>query len=175
MLAANVVYDPEVWDALVKTVKALSGSSTLLLIADQRRPKLDAGPFYKALSGKFEMKLLAQSLLHVAFRRQGVFSCRIHVLRQRESKWKRKTDDQTSSCTEKKKESAAAKDEKKDLGAVVAWRQTKGATQAITAAAVVEEELKSWEAKKRRKGIKLALAAAVRAQAALAALPQYCL
>ena len=81
MLAANVVYDPEVWDALVKTVKALSGLNTLVLIADQRRPKLDAGPFYKALSGKFEMKLLAQSLLHVAFQRQGVYSCRMHVLK----------------------------------------------------------------------------------------------
>ena len=89
--------------------------------------------------------------------------------------WKRKTDGQTSSCTEKKKESPSEKDEKKDLGAVVAWRQTKGATQAIIAAAVIEEELKSWEAKKRRKGVKLALAAAVQAQAALAALPQHCL
>merc|ERR1712226_1261621 len=50
VLAAGVVYDPEAWDALLDTLKTLSGNSTLVLIADQRRPDLDAGPFYMALS-----------------------------------------------------------------------------------------------------------------------------
>jgi len=84
VLAAGVVYDPEVWDKLLDTLKALSGSSTLVVIADQRRPKLDTGPFYKALSEGFEMKLLPQSLLHPAFRRQGVNSLLIHVLRRKD-------------------------------------------------------------------------------------------
>ena len=33
MLAANVVYDREIWDPLVETIKGLSGSSTLVVIA----------------------------------------------------------------------------------------------------------------------------------------------
>ena len=79
-----------------------------------------------------------------------------------------------STDTQKKKESIAAKDEEKDAGAV-AWKQRKSPKRAIIPAVEVAQELESAEAKKRRKGIKLALAAAVQAQAALAALPQHCL
>ena len=83
VLAASVVYDPEWWDALLDTIKTLSGSSTLVLFAaGKRRRKLDVGPFYMALSEEFDMKLLPQSLLHPAFRRQGV----IHVLKRKNYK-----------------------------------------------------------------------------------------
>ena len=83
LLAANVVYDPEVWDALVKTINDLSGSSTLVVIASVRRPKHDAGPFFTTLSKEFEMKLLSQRLLHPDFRRNDGFRCLIHVLRRK--------------------------------------------------------------------------------------------
>lgn len=83
VLAANVVYDPKAWDALVETIKALSGSSTLAVIANMRGPEHDAAPFYKALSQEFAIKLLSQSLLHPAFRRHGDFSCLIHVLKRK--------------------------------------------------------------------------------------------
>ena len=34
VLAANVVYDREMWDSLVETIKGLSGSSTLVMMAN---------------------------------------------------------------------------------------------------------------------------------------------
>jgi len=80
VLAANVVYDPKAWDALLETTKALSGSNTLAVIADVCRPKLDIGCISKALSDEFEIKLLPQNLLHPAFCRHGNFRCLIHVI-----------------------------------------------------------------------------------------------
>ena len=85
MLAANVVYDREMWDSLVETIEGLSGSSTLVVIANVQRPKLDAGPFYETLWKEFEMKMLSQSALHPAFRRYGAYSCFIHLLRWKEA------------------------------------------------------------------------------------------
>ena len=97
MLAANVVYDREMWDSLVETIKGLSGSSTLVVMANVQRPKLDAGPFYETLSKEFEMKMLSQSALHPAFRKHGAYSCFIHLLRRKEAseerKWGSKWDD----------------------------------------------------------------------------------
>ena len=51
LLAANVVYDPEVWDALMETIQVLSGSRALVVMAPVLAGRTtDAGPFYKALS-----------------------------------------------------------------------------------------------------------------------------
>merc|ERR1712151_677069 len=58
VLAAGVMYSPEAWGALLHTIKMLSGSSTLVLIGDQRRPEHDATPFYKALADEFDIRLL---------------------------------------------------------------------------------------------------------------------
>ena len=71
VLAADVVYgsDLEQWSALVKTIKGLSGSNTLVLIANVHRypvghPNSEGtdGAFYEALSKKFEVMPLSQSL-----------------------------------------------------------------------------------------------------------------
>ena len=83
VLASGVMYDPEVWDRLLGTLKALSGSSTLVLLANRRRPNLDATPFYDALSEDFDMVELSQSLLHQDFRRQGANTLMIHALRRK--------------------------------------------------------------------------------------------
>ena len=74
VLAADVVYgsDPEVWDALLETIKALSGSSTLVVIANVCGTQCDARPFYKMVQEDFKMKLLPQSLLHPDFRGDSV-------------------------------------------------------------------------------------------------------
>ena len=56
-----------------------------MLIANQRRPNLDATPFYKALSEEFEMIEFSQSLLHQDFRRQGAHTLMIHALRRKKS------------------------------------------------------------------------------------------
>ena len=47
------------------------------------RSKCDPRPFYEALQEEFETKSLPQSLLGPAFRKRGVGSCLIHVLRRR--------------------------------------------------------------------------------------------
>merc|ERR1712003_475697 len=60
VLASSVLYDPEVWEKLLDTLKALTGSSTLVVIADPRRSNIDTAPFYKAVSEGCEMKLLPQ-------------------------------------------------------------------------------------------------------------------
>lgn len=41
------------------------------------------GPFFETLSEQFEMKLLSQSLLHPSFRKHGVGSCLIHMMRRK--------------------------------------------------------------------------------------------
>merc|ERR1712216_1011077 len=73
VLAADVVYgnNPEVWDALMETIKALSCSSTLVVIANVRRAKCDAVLFYQKLQKDFTMKSLRQGLLCPYFRGDG--------------------------------------------------------------------------------------------------------
>ena len=161
MLASNVVYDLEMWDSLVKTIKGLSGSSTLVVMANVQRPKFDAGPFYETLSKEFKMKMLSQSALHPAFRRHGVYSCFIHVLRWKEAskerKWGCNWDDRRSDCTKEKAkrnrydESAAAKEEVRQHDTAVLKKRIRHAKWAAAAAAEVEQELDSAEGKKRRK------------------------
>ena len=54
VLAADVVYgSPDVWDVLLETIKALSGSNTLVVIANVRRTQCDARPFYKMVKENF--------------------------------------------------------------------------------------------------------------------------
>merc|ERR1711879_237379 len=50
VLAANVLYDLEAWDALVQTIKELSGSDTLVVFASMFRPTKDDRPFFEQLS-----------------------------------------------------------------------------------------------------------------------------
>merc|ERR1712048_450220 len=70
VLAADVVYgsSPEVWDALVETMKALSGSRTLVMIANVRRIQCDDRTFWDMVQKDFKIKLLPQSVLPRAFR-----------------------------------------------------------------------------------------------------------
>merc|ERR1712048_1038989 len=65
VLAADVVYgsSPEVWNALLETLRALSGSRTLVVIADVRRVQCDARPFFNMVRKDFKMKMLPQSFL----------------------------------------------------------------------------------------------------------------
>merc|ERR1711977_801720 len=65
------------------------------------RRRLDDQHFYEALSEEFEMRLLSQSLLHAEFRRHGVGSFLIHVLRKKEAKIEKST---LAAMEEKKKE-----------------------------------------------------------------------
>merc|ERR1712151_372167 len=83
VLAADVVYgsSPEVWDALLETFRALSGSRTFVVIADVRRLQCDARHFWNMVQKDFKMKLLPQSSLHPQFRGDGDGSCVIYVLR----------------------------------------------------------------------------------------------
>merc|ERR1712176_1177501 len=85
VLAADLVYgsDPGVWEALAKTIKALSGRSTLVVIANVCRLKCNSGPFFKLLQDEFKMKALSQSLLHPDFRGDRDGSCLIHLLRRK--------------------------------------------------------------------------------------------
>ena len=178
MLAANVVYDREMWDSLVETIKGLSGRSTLVVIANVQRPKLDAGPFYETLSKEFEMKMLSQSALHPAFRRHGVYSCIIHVLRWKEAskerKWGSKWDGRMNDCTKEKvkrnrhDESAAAQEEERHGDTAVLKRQRRSATWAAAAPVEVEQEFDSVEAKIRRKTAQLRAILAAEATSAAA-------
>merc|ERR1711924_379838 len=94
VLGADVVYgsDPEVWDTLLETIKAFSGSSTLVVIASVCRTQCDARPFWKMVQEDFNMKFLPQSLLHPAFRGDGEGSCLVHVLRRKEGSKERKQE-----------------------------------------------------------------------------------
>eukprot|EP00746_Dinoflagellata_sp_MGD_P143867 gnl/MRDRNA2_/MRDRNA2_76638_c0_seq1.p1 gnl/MRDRNA2_/MRDRNA2_76638_c0~~gnl/MRDRNA2_/MRDRNA2_76638_c0_seq1.p1 ORF type:complete len:174 (+),score=47.23 gnl/MRDRNA2_/MRDRNA2_76638_c0_seq1:555-1076(+) len=95
VLAADVVYGTDMKQrrALVKTIKAVSGSYTLVIIANVHRYPLNHpkarrkdGDFYKALSDEFDIELLPQAALHPDFRRHGAGSCLIHVLRRSQRK-----------------------------------------------------------------------------------------
>merc|ERR1711933_52143 len=56
VLAADVVYgsSPEVWDALLETLRALSGSRTLVLIANIRSPQCDPSYFWMMVQKDFK-------------------------------------------------------------------------------------------------------------------------
>ena len=94
VLAADVVYgtDTEQWDMLVKTIKAVSGRHTLVVIANvhrnppghQQGEGMDRAFCIEALSEEFDAKPLPCSLLHPEFRKHGAGSCVIHVLRRKE-------------------------------------------------------------------------------------------
>merc|ERR1712032_827348 len=73
VLAATVVFGDDVhqWDALLETIKAVSGSNTLVVIANlhslplghPNREAMDRA-FYAPLLEDFEVRLLPDSLLH---------------------------------------------------------------------------------------------------------------
>ena len=88
VLAADVVYggNPEARDALVESIKALSGGSTLVVIANVHRRRSNMELFYEALSEEFEIRSLPQRLLHPAFHSHGLNSCQIHMLRRKDVK-----------------------------------------------------------------------------------------
>merc|ERR1719161_2812768 len=86
VLATDVVFgdDMQQWVALVETIKAVSGTNTLVVIANLRHPNREAidRAFYKPILEEFEVKQLPQSLLHPTFRRQNG-SCPIQVLKRK--------------------------------------------------------------------------------------------
>merc|ERR1712151_335810 len=88
VLAADVVYggNPEAQDALVESIKALSGGSTLVGIAQLLRRRSEVGLFYEDLSEEFEIRSLPQRLLHPAYHGHGLNSCQIHMLRRKGAK-----------------------------------------------------------------------------------------
>merc|ERR1712176_842925 len=91
VLAATVVFgsDPRQWNALVETIKAVSGSSTLVVVANRHkfpashpsRKAMDRG-FYKPLLEEFEVRRLPQNLLHPSFHED----CPIQLLRRKEAR-----------------------------------------------------------------------------------------
>merc|ERR1712050_706187 len=86
MLAADVLYgsDSKVRDALVETIRALSGINTVVVIASVNRLRDEVGSFYDLLSDEFELKLLPQGLLYPTSRTRDVCGCQIHVLRRKD-------------------------------------------------------------------------------------------
>ena len=61
----------------------VSGSSTLVLIANHAKSKGMNGDFYKMVLQDFNVKLLSQRLLHKSFRGRDDESCLLYVLRKK--------------------------------------------------------------------------------------------
>ena len=103
------------------------------------------------MSKEFEMKMLSQSALHPAFRKHGMYSCFIHLLRWKEAskerKWGSKWDGRMNDCTKEKvkrnrhDESAAVKEEVRQHDTAVLKKRIRRAKWAAAAAAEVEQEL----------------------------------